>query len=277
MGTPIKSEKDTPHEPSEDLNEPAPNLNPNPDPSIGHTDDQPQRETELLRLQRYTGVLEENLREQNRTIQTQNDLLTRTPPAPVAPPVPPVDPQAARNEFYQDPVAVTRRTVREELESTVAPLLDFVKEFKGQGTATRLKDKFRNDPKFQPHWDDAVERSIDDAVSRVAPENLNDGTMQAIIVQSIGLKTMGLLSPSTNGNSNPNPPAPTSRPVSSQAHMRPTGPPAPSTQPGAKRLRALTENEERLRRENKMTHEEYLFWLELPADQVATATPPKRS
>jgi len=275
MGTPIRSEKDPPNPPpspdsSGASHEPPPN--PNPNPSDGRTDGEP--EGEAARNARYIGILEDTLREQNRTISQLNAQVTAKPtreePAP-----PPPDPAVARQEFYNDPMSATRRIVGDALKETVAPLLDFVNEMKGQGVAGRLKTQLKADPRFAPYWDDAVDRGIDDAVSKLQPGQLNEMTMQGIVVQIIGLKTMGLLP----GSSAPAPRAPNPNPdpnsaprVSTQpAHMRPSSPPAPSAGNGKKVLRPLTENEERLRRENKMSHEEYLFWLDVPPSQVATA------
>lgn len=270
MGTPIRSERDTPPEPLEDSTEQPPN--PNPNPSDGVTDGDPPPEDEVTRLSRYTGILEATLREQNATIQRLNE--SHAAPAPTPTPAPaPVDPSVARQEFYNDPAGATRRTIREELETTVKPLLDFVQEFKGQGLLGTLKAKMKADARFAPHWDAAVEQAVDETLSRLQPSQINEQTMQSAVVQAIGLKTMGLLSGSTAPAPTPAPsPTPTpTRVPSTPPHMRPSAPPAPGSGNGAKKLRPLTENEERLRREQKMSHEEYLFWLDVPANEVATA------
>lgn len=275
MGTPIRSEKDPPNPPSPDSSggshEPPPN--PNPNPSDGATNDQP--ENEVTRLSRYTGILEETLREQNRTISRLNEQVSSRPAAPEPAPAP-VDPATARQEFYNDPMTATRKIVGDALKETVAPLLDFVKEMKGQGLVGQLKSQLKADARFAPFWDEAVERGVDDAVSKLQPGQINEVTMQGIVVQVIGLKTMGLLPGSQPApaprNPNPNPdPNPAPRMTTTPAHMRPSAPPAPSAGNGKKQLRALTENEKRLARENKMTDEEYLFWLDVPPSEVATA------
>ena len=280
MGTPIRSEKDSTAPDSSGESQTPPN--PNPDDSTGRTDEgdgQPPvvEEDEVTRLRRYTGILESTLRENNRTIQSMNERGTTTPPASTPPPA--RDPVAERQEFFNDPAEITRRTVRAELEQTVAPLLEFVKELKGQGMIGRLKEQVKTDPRFAPMWDSAVEQAVDATLAKVAPDQLNEHTVRAATVQAIGLKAMGMLegsSPPPNSNPNPNPAPTGERRVQTPAHMRPSAPPAPSGNGNKPKLRALTENEERLRRENKQTHEDFLFWLELPASEVTTATPPSK-
>jgi hypothetical protein len=281
MGTPIRSERDNQPTPaSTDSSATSQDPPPNPNPSDGVTDppagDPP--ETEEVKLRRYSAILEETLREQNRTIQAlQNG---QRPAAPAAPAPPPRDPQAERQEFYNEPMEATRRIVRTELEQTVAPLLEFVKEFKGQGVSDRLKNTVKNDPRFSGMWDADVERAVDDTLSRVKPESINEDIVRSAAVQAIGLKAMNLLPTSAA----PAPPAPTppapapagERRVTSPAHMRPSAPPAPSAPNGKPALRPLTENEERLRREQKISHEDFLFWQNLPASEVTTAIPPSK-
>lgn len=278
MGTPIRSEKDTSPESSEDSQTPP---NPNPDPSTGHTDagDPPvvedPPEDEVTRLRRYTGILESTLRENNRTIQQMNESGTTTRPAPTPPPT--RDPAAERQEFFNDPAEITRRTVKAELEETVKPLLDFVKEMKSQGASGRIKEQVKNDPRFSGMWDPAVERAVDETLARMKPEEITEQNVRSATVQAIGLKAMGMLEGSTPPAPRSDPPPTGERPrVTTPAHMRPSAPPAPSGNGNKPKLRPLTENEERLRRENRQTHEDFLFWLELPAGEVTTAVPPSK-
>lgn len=278
-GTPIRSERDsTTSESSEDSGTPP---NPNPNDSDGATDDSPnpppppEVEDEVVRLKRYTGLLENTLRENNRTIQQMNERGTTTPP-PATPP-PARDTAAERQEFFNDPAEITRRTVRAELEQTVAPLLEFVKEMKGQGAAARVKEQVKNDPRFSSMWDAAVERAVDETLARMKPEEITEQNVRSATVQAIGLKAMGMLEGSTTPAPRSDPPTPSGdRRVTTPAHMRPSAPPAPTGNGNKPKLRSLTENEERLRRENKQTHEDFLFWLELPASEVTTAIPPSK-
>lgn len=265
MTTPIRSRNDPS---TEEETPPAPNPN-SSNPSTGVIEEEPVvPETEEVRLRRYSTILEETLREQNATIQRLNETRA-TPPAPTSPPA--RDAAAERQEFYNDPMEATRRTVRKELEETVAPLLDFVKEMRGQGVAGRLKEQVKNDPRFSGMWDAAVEHSVDEALARVTPDQINEGTVRAAAVQAIGLKAMGFLE-NSSGNGNPQP-AGERRVPATPPHMRPSAPPAPSARPAPK-LRDLTENEERLRRENKMSKEDFLWWLEQPAGDITKGQPP---
>lgn len=228
---------------------------------------------------RYISTLEETLREQNRHIQELTTKLSSTPE-----PVhrePEKTTEERRQEFFNDPVEANRRLIREELQSTVAPLVEFVNQLKGGTKTDELVNRFKNDVRFSGMWDNDVEAFVRNQVKNVSADQLNDNVFGTVVVSAIGMKATGIL-PKANGNGfadpssrntpapapNPNPtPMPTTPP-----HMRPSAPPGPSGNPeGKKKARELTELERRLARERRMTDAEYLEWLEVPATDVVNS------
>jgi hypothetical protein len=229
----------------------------------------------------YVALLETQLREQNRQIQ---ELINRDTGAPEPPP-PPRDIEASRQQWYQDPegrtLEVTRNVVREELQATVAPLLDFVREFKSGNAYEDMKRKFKSDARFAGQFaDPAFEAAVDQIMAKADKTEAN---MQAALIHAIGLKAINAL-PASNGNTTvpaptptPQPPAATTtgeRPVAPQPpHLRPST--APAARADAPKRRQLNELERRLARErwpnDPQAEEKYLNWLELPASDVVRA------
>jgi hypothetical protein len=254
-----------PQTPTGSSNEPAspsPSTPPTPIPAGSPTD-----------RDRYIGLLEETLRENNRIIQ---ELQTRStqPAAPVAPAPTAED---LKQQFYNDPVTTTRNIVEEALDRTIRPLNEFVRGLKIEGSPyDRTLSKFRADPRFAAAVDDPQVMSVVEQI--MSKTELNDMNMQSAIVHAIGLKAMGMI-PASAAPAAPSAPAPTPAPTPTPStvlppHMRPSAPPAPTSgSSGAPKTRQLTENERRLMREQGFKSEaEYLAWLELPAGDVASAT-----
>lgn len=231
--------------------------------SIQQTDPQqapPTDEKKESDHARYVGLLEANLREQNRQIL---ELQARREQATVAAPT--LTPEEDRQRFYDEP----RKIIQEELQKTIAPLTEFVRQFQGQSQLDQLKNRFKNDPRFSSMWDSNIESAVDEIMSKA---EVNEANVQAAIVHAIGLRAIGQIpgasastAPAPNGN-----PVPSTRSnVATPPHVRPSAPLSASTAE-KKKLRSLTENERRLARENSMSDEEYLKWLEVPVDQVIT-------
>lgn len=266
-GTPIKSEAELEAERQAAENQPPVSSDP-PTPQNPNPSSDGATETEDEKRKRYISILEDTIREQNRKLQAAADAGTTQPPTTASK----LTPEEEKQAFYQDPVTVTRNIVNEALDRTIAPLTEFVREFRGQGTTQRLIERFKVDPRFSNMWDSQIEGAVTNFLGTLSPDQINEATVQSAVIQAIGLRAAGLLQgspgptppptpPSTPKNGNP--PVPPTPP-----HMRPSAPPGPGEQPVKPKLRALTENEERIRRENKQTVEEYLNWLEVPATDV---------
>ena len=225
---------------------------------------------------RYIQLLEEQLREQNRQIQTLNSQFEQRN---AIPPTPQPTTDELKQRFYNDPHGATRDIIREELKQAIQPLQDFTQNFRSETQTERLLTRFKADPRFAPMWDSNIEETVTALLRNVAPASINEQTIQAAIVNAIGLKAVGMLPGGNrqpvNNNSAPTPNGGngeqrTENRAVPPAHMRPSAPPSPSTPVGGQRVRQLTEGEKRLARENRMTDQEYLYWLDRPSDGVAT-------
>jgi hypothetical protein len=256
--------------PPDDSGSQSPQTQPTPTPQDSPTDDPRDR---------YARILEETLRDQNRQIQALQSQIT----TPAAPATPAPSAEDLKTQFYNDPVNTTRSIVEEALSRTIAPLNDFVRGLRIEGSPyDRMLSKFRADARFAPVLQDPHVLAAVEKIMGAA--ELNEVNMQSAIVHAMGLKSMGLLgtmveAPRSNEPA-PAPAAPTPTPSTViPPHVRPSGSPGPAGPTNnAPRARQLTETEKRLARENRMTDEQYLKWLEAPADGVATADfdkPPK--
>lgn len=222
---------------------------------------------------RYVGVLEATLREQNRQIQ---ELMNARPAAP-APAAPAVDQEEEKQRFYNDPVNTTRSIIEQSLKEAIAPLNEFVRGLKIEGTPyMNMLARFKADPRFSAALQDGqVLNAVEQIMNKA---ELSEVNMQSAIVHAMGLKTMGLLNTVAPSNEPAPTPAPAPAPAPANnggtvvpAHVRPSA--APTPQPSnnnAPRRPPLTENQRRLMREQGFkTEEEYWKWMEIPAAEVA--------
>lgn len=253
-------------EPSNEPGSQSQSTQPTPTPPASPTEDPKDR---------YISVLEATLRDSNRQLQEMANRSSAPAPAPASAP----SAEDLKQQFYNDPVTTTRSIVEEALNRTIAPLNDFVRGLRIEGSPyDRLLTKFKSDPRFAPALQDpAVSAAVEQIMGAT---ELNEINMQSAIVHAIGLKSMGLLGTMTGTPSAPAPaPASTPAPTPSPStvlppHVRPSGPPAPRADAsnGKPARRALTENERRLMREQGFkTEDEYWTWLEMPAGEVAAA------
>lgn len=224
------------------------------DSSSPQTQETPQSLTDHESLQRYIGVLESTLQENNRTIQ---QLANRT-----TEPQQPTESVEERNKrFFVEPTAI----VREEVAQAVAPLNAFVQQFQRKTEYDRLKSKFQVNPMYAGHLSDSRVSAFVDQVFDSGKVEVNDATMQQAIIMGVGQAAMGALGA-----------APTTTQQQEQQvrvdppTQRPSAPNAPRqvTKPA---VRALTENEKTIARMKGMTDEQYLAWLNVPASAVASS------
>lgn len=184
------------------------------------------------------------------------------------PQTPPLSADEQKNRFFNEPMNV----IREEINRSVAPLLEFTKKFNQQNVYTELKGRYKNDPRFAQIFPQ-IEATVD---SIMANSEVNEQNMYAAILSAIGMLTTGLI-PGGAPNTTSTPTAPTTSqtpkpPVTTPAHLRPTAPAAPQKQKAP--VRQLTENERRLARMHGMTPEQYIAYMELDSTQVATYKEP---
>lgn len=283
MGTQVTHEPPNPTTPPENLSVPPGSSTPetipptNP-PADGAIDP------------KYVKLLEGSLAETSRRLQEVENERAR---GSATPPPPPPDPERERSEFYNNPKESTRQLIREELESSVGEIREFVRSFKGASAIDKLVERFAVDPRFKSMWDSSVEAYVREQAAGVPPANLNDQTFGFLVVSAIGLKATGMLSASSPAATPPAPPAPTPTPAPAPGapsptptpmptppHMRPSPPPgAPPTQDQPAQ-RPLTELEQRLLREynagkpkeKQMDEKQFLIWQTMPAADVAFST-----
>lgn len=288
QGTVIKSGTPSPT-PESDPSQDTPPAEPTSDQPTGEPEGTPSNHQDgptdddfpSYATPEYIRALEDQLREQNRTIQALAN--RETAPAPAQPAPPPEDPDEARQRFYNEPHNEVRRIIKAELDESIAPLRDFVTSFRQSSVYDNLKTKFKSDPAYRAlghHLNDATIESAVDEIMQQVPEK-NDTAMQQAIIHALGLKAAGVLTakpaangePPVNTRSAVDTPQPSTQPggrsVPQPAHFRPSNPNPP--RPSAPARRQLTELERRVARERGMSDEQYLNWLELPADAVVHA------
>lgn len=266
--------------PLNDSGSTSPIIPPTNPPTSGATDLDPK----------YVALLEGSLREANRRLQQiENNSVT-----PATPPPPAKTADELRLEFYENPQTATRQLIREELESSVGEIRDFVRQFKGQSAVDKYVDQFKMNPRYSGMWDSTIEQYVREQAVQIPTANLNENTFGFIVISAIGLKATGQFgsnpNPPTNAPPASAPPANQPAPVATQPsstssmptppHMRPSPPPSAPPASNEPKVRPLNENEQRLLREynagkppeKQMNAAQFLKWQEMPSNEVAFST-----
>lgn len=175
-------------------------------------------------------------------------------------------------QFWTDPTTV----VRGMLDEMIKPLTDFVGQTKATTAYDRIKQELRNDPSYARILNNPKAEAVLDQLMQSQKE-INRDTVSLAIMSTAGAIAMGRLpdislddKPANNGGGNND----TTR-TQSQAttmtlppHLRPSAPRAPDGTQTQVKLRELTENEERMRRESGMTHADFLGLIDLKPHEV---------
>ena len=195
---------------------------------------------------------------------------------PAAPKV--EDPPIDNNAFWQDSAKNIERIVEKALDARIKPLTDFVAETRGTTRYEKIKESLRMNPGFKDKMD-TIEPYLDEVMrtTEVTEANVNTAALSLI-----GAMATGQLKPTeikrATGAPPPNPPNPSNTKNDAPmmpAHLRPSGPSATPVQQKQAR-RDLTELEERIRREQKMTKDEYLDELENQGPMVIESLMPRK-
>ena len=244
---------------------------------------QTQSTTEPSRAERLLGLYEENMRAAHqRASQLQQELDRRDRAAQDAQNnAPPQVPEITASEFWNKPLPHIAQIIRDETRKAVQPLYEFKQQVENQNKYDGLKGRFKNDPRYKDIFP-KIENIVDQMIQQSGAEP-TEALMNATILSAIGALHTGQLpgvtldEPRSNGNTQgnqnqmgqQNSQAQDTR-VITPPHLRPS---APNIQPQdtKPKLRDLTELEDRLRRENNMTKEEFIQWMDLPAHEVAHA------
>jgi hypothetical protein len=224
------------------------------------------------------------LREKDAQVQELQNKLVEVANRASAPPPPPAPKELTDEElnelYYKNPAAYFRirdQKVKEELDRTVAPLQEMYAGFRRNTVVDGFVEKAKTDPRISKAWTPQLEQYIRDGSGRIPAEQLNEAAFAQIALIGVGMQAIGQLPGQTTIAPANNPPPTNQTPVNDRMitppHMRPTNtPPAPPVaNPNGKTYRPLTENEVRLAREFKMTHEEYLDMLDERRGTVATS------
>lgn len=175
-----------------------------------------------------------------------------------------------RTQWFENPQEATRAVVRQEMERTVAPLLEIAKELRGTTTGGNIKAKFKVDPRYAKYLSNpTIDAYLDQAIASLP--NVNEDSVRAAIVHIIGMANVGDVP-----GYNPAPAIPQAQQTSTQQPVPPTPPyipPSPGPAPrressDAVKRRPLTEGEDFLRRQRGMTVEKWWELMEAPADKV---------
>lgn len=182
------------------------------------------------------------------------------------------------NTFWQDSAGNIARIVDEKLQAAIKPLTDFVAETRGNSRYEQIKNSLRANPGFKDKME-AIEPYLDEVMktTEITEANVNTAALSIVGAMATGqLKTPEIRRP--NGAPPPTPANPSTTKNDAPmmpAHLRPSG---PSVTPAAvkKERRDLTELEERIRREQKMTKDEYLDELEDSKPMVIESIMPRK-
>lgn len=257
--------------PEKPTDPPDPNPNPSPSPAPSPTDPSGapdpfagmSQEQKDRMLSFYMGAAGQ---QEKKIIELTTRLERVEAPKP---PVP--DPAAQTKGFYDKPIESVTEIVRREINEAIAPLKGFVSAYTTNDELSKMKNELRINPNIAKVLDVGeayVDRLISEATSKGAP--LTREMVMGAVASVKGGIDLGWIQ--SNGGTAPAPPAPPAGggnppPPNAPPHLRPSAPPAPAA--GApKKLRDLNEEERRLARENKLSDEEYLLALDMPAGAV---------
>lgn len=165
-------------------------------------------------------------------------------------------------DFFTNPAKTSRDIIREEVQTAVAPLIQFIGGMQQRTAYDQMKDRIRRENPVLAAALNENESFIDQTMQGV---EVNENNLQAAIIQVAGAKAMGLI-PNTPAPKQPvinNIPTPASTPTRSNvqndiipAHLRSTPPQRHSDKPEIVKP-PLSPNEEHLRKLWGMSEDEF--------------------
>ena len=196
---------------------------------------------------------------------------------PPSPPPPAKTLDQIRAEFFDNPEEANRRVVREEMDRQMAPIMEFIGQFKKQSEGDKLIDQFKSDVRFASKWNQQLENYVRQQISTLPPGSVNSNMVGMIVLTGLGMQASGMLeTPTVPVPNNPTPTNPrSSMPI--PPHMNPSPIPPNANPSNRPNVRQLTEDERRLFREynarrpegKKLTEEEYIRLTNMSASEVA--------
>jgi hypothetical protein len=202
----------------------------------------------------------------------------RNRPAPVVEKTP----EELRKEFYENPGDVIKRYVQQTVEPLIAPVSKYAQQVQTRDALSEAKASvaalYPDFKKYEPYIDQLAQQT------KAEPTAAN---LRALYFTVRGAHAAGELkidepvAPTTPVVTQqppivntPTPVTPNS-PVVTPPHLRPS-PSTPASMTNQPKLRELTETEERLRRENKLTHEKFLELVDAPPQVEGWVTKEKK-
>lgn len=214
--------------------------------------------------ERRLEMMESLLREQHRTISTLQSTIEQERLQRQSSVVADEDEDASA--FLNKPRSIIRDIVQKEINQAIEPLKQFTSTLKMQSDYDKLKNRYRNDPRFKDVFP-KIENAVDNLMQNAPATEEN---MQLAVLAAVGSAHVGMIS-GVNLSTPPTPPKPG---VFTPAHLKPSGAKGGGDgdgSDGGKKLRPLTELEARVARDNNLTHEAFLEWLDVEPSKVTTA------
>lgn len=173
-------------------------------------------------------------------------------------------PDEAAKEFYKNP----RKVIQDVMAETVAPLNAFRESFESDSAYAKLKAQYKTDPRFAAYFQRPGFEGVIDSVVEEATKNGAD--ISSMFIESAITHTIGQVA--VGSVQFPDPIAEANRqqetPAMIPPYLAPSSPPAAHRTAPKNERRALNENEDRIRREQKMSVEEWWQWMDMDSKDV---------
>lgn len=232
--------------------------NPPKDPPTEKTQEQLIAED----FQRRDSLAQRQIADQNRKIAeltaNVNKLVTEKAKKPTQ------TPDEAAKEFYKNP----RKVIQDVMAETVAPLNAFRESFESDSAYAKLKAQFKADPRYAAYFQ---RQGFEGLIDSVVEESTKNGVeISPLFIESAITHTIGQVAVGTVQF--PDPIAEAAKPEETPAmippYLAPSSPPAVRRSAPKNEHRELTEQEDRIRREQDMSVAEWWEWMEMPSTGV---------
>lgn len=247
----------------------------NPTPAISKEppQDPPTKTAEQLQLEEYQRKEAAYLarqREQDAKLTQLTSVVEKLVTDKNAPP--PTTPEEDAKDFYRDP----KRVIREVMEETVKPLNQFKDTFEGDSAYSRLKTQYKADARFASYFQrPGFEEMVDQVITQSQGNGvtISNEFVESVLTHTAGQIAVGTIKmPDPIADANPNPtPTPGNPPVDNRTippYLQPSSPPSRQPVADGPKRRQLNENEDRIRREQGMSVEDWWSWQEMDSKDV---------
>jgi hypothetical protein len=186
--------------------------------------------------------------------------------------------QNNNNNQNDDFISNGRNIIAEEIEKRLAPFSSFVQKQEAQTAYNGLKEQFKKHPTFAPFFNiPQAESMLDQQAANLTLANVNMQSVAGLISQIYGYLQLNNMVPQPQFNQpqiNNQPQQPiNNQPMNNNnnnpiqpPYLRPSAPPAPTNNglnltPKGNVRRQLSELERRIARENRLSDDDYIDWL----------------